>query len=99
MAGPLRPQTRIARREGLIVESLSGQTVILDPERDRYLRLNETGGMLWEALAEPRTLDQLASQLAAEAGIDSERAATDAAAFVRGLLDAGAARIELPGRP
>jgi hypothetical protein len=90
----LSPQTRIARKDGLIVESLSGQTVMLDPERDRYLRLNETGGMLWEALAEPRTLAELGAQLADQAGIDPERAATDATAFVRGLLEAGAARVE-----
>jgi hypothetical protein len=99
MLGRLEPHTRIARTEGLIVESLSGQTVMLDPERDRYLRLNETGGVLWEALAEPRTLADLGAHLAAHTGIDSERAATDAAAFVRGLVDAGAARIEVPGQP
>jgi hypothetical protein len=68
MPEPLDPQTRIARKQGLIVESLSGQTVMLDPEEDSYL--------------------------AARAGVDSERAAVDATAFVRGLLDAGAARIE-----
>ncbi len=78
----------------MIVESLSGQTVMLEPEGDRYLRLNETGGMLWEALAEPRTLAELGAHLAARAGIDSERAVIDTTAFVRGLLDAGAARIK-----
>ncbi len=94
MPEPFNPQTRIARQEGLIVESLSGQTVMLDPEGDRYLRLNETGGMLWEALAKPRTLAELGAHLAAQADVSSERAADDTAAFVRGLLDAGAARIE-----
>ncbi|MGH2955608.1 MAG: PqqD family protein [Solirubrobacterales bacterium] len=90
----LDPQTQIARKDGLIVESLSGQTVMLDPEQDRYLRLNETGGMIWDALAEPRALSELAAHLAAKTGIDSERAATDATAFVRRLLELGAARIE-----
>jgi hypothetical protein len=94
MAEPLEPQTRIARKDGLIVESLSGQKVMLDPESDRYLRLNETGGMLWEALAEPRTIAELSAHLADQAGIDPERAATDATTFVRGLLEAGAARVE-----
>jgi hypothetical protein len=90
---PLDPKARIVRKEGLIVESLSGQTVMLDPERDRYLRLNETGGMLWEALAEPRTMAELGAELAARTGIDAERADADAAAFVHGLLESGAARI------
>jgi hypothetical protein len=96
MPETLEPQTRVARKEGLIVESLSGQTVMLDPEGDRYLRLNETGGMLWEALAEPRTIAELGHRLAGEAGIDPERAAADAKAFARGLLEAGAARVERP---
>jgi hypothetical protein len=94
MPDPLEPQTRIARKDGLVVESLSGQTVMLDPETDRYLRLNETGGMLWEALAEPRTVAELSAVLAEQAGIDPERADIDTIAFVRGLLDTGAARIE-----
>ena len=94
MPDPLDPQTRIVRKDGLIVESLSGQTVMLDPESDRYLRLNETGGMLWEELAEPMTIAELSARLAERAGIDPERADTDTIAFVRGLLDTGAARIE-----
>ena len=93
----LRPQTRIARKEGLIVESLSGETVMLDPEGDRYLRLNATGGMLWQALDEPRTLGELGEHLAARTGIEPERAAVDASAFAEGLLDLGAARIEDEG--
>ena len=67
---------------------------MLDPEGDRYLRLNETGGMLWEALAEPRTVAELATHLAEQTGIERERAANDAAAFVQALLDLGAVRLE-----
>ena len=90
----LNPQTRIARKDGLIVESISGDTVMLDPEGDRYLRLNKTGGMLWETLAESRTIAELGAQLAESAGIAPDRADDDAIAFVRALLEAGAARIE-----
>ena len=76
------------------MESLSGSTVILDPEGDRYLRLNETGGLLWDALAEPKTLADLGAELAARAGIDAALAAADATAFAGRLLETGAARIE-----
>jgi hypothetical protein len=94
MSERLEAKTRIARKDGLIVESLSGRTVMLDPERDSYLRLNETGAMLWEALAEPRTLADLGAHLVDRTGIDSERAEADATAFARELLELGAARIE-----
>ena len=70
---------------------------MLDPESDRYLRLNETGGMLWEALTEPATLAELATHLAERTGIEPERAASDSAAFIKNLLDLGAVRIEGEG--
>lgn len=94
MSESLDPQTRIARKDGLIVESLSGETVMLDPDGDRYLRLNKAGGVLWEALAEPKTIAELSARLAAWAGVGSDRAEDDAAAFARDLVEAGAARIE-----
>lgn len=77
----------------MIVESLSGETVMLDPEGDRYLRLNATGGMLWEMLVEPRTVHELGEHLAARTGIEPRRAAADASAFAKALLALGAARI------
>lgn len=92
MAPRPHEQTRIARKEGLIVESLAGQTVMLDPDGDRYLRLNESGGVLWEALAEPRTVAELGAHLAARTGVDRERARADAASFAGDLLDLGAVR-------
>jgi hypothetical protein len=70
---------------------------MLDPDGDRYLRLNETGGMLWEELAEPTTVAALATHLAERTGIERERAANDAAAFVQALLDLGAVKLEGEG--
>ncbi len=98
MPESLDPHTRIARKDGLIVESLSGETVMLDPDGDRYMRLNQAGGMLWEALAEPKTIAELSAELAAWSGIGSDRAEDDATAFARALVGAGAARIE-PEQP
>jgi len=94
MTERLEPGTRIARTPGLVVERLGMDTVMLDPEEDRYLRLNENGGKLWEALAEPRTIAELSQDLASQAGIDLERATTDTTAFVRAMLDHGAVTIE-----
>ena len=93
MAEGLEPQTRIARKEGLVVETLSGKTVMLDPEEDRYLRLNETGGSPWRR--SPSRSAHCAGRAPRLAnGYPTERAATDTTTFIRGLLDAGAARID-----
>ena len=84
--------TRIARSEGLVTEPMEGGIVMLDPESDRYLRLNATGRLIWEALAEPATVAELAQVLSERSGIPRERAEADAATFINGLIDFGAAR-------
>lgn len=65
------------------------ETVVLDLERNRYTRLNGSAGLLWEALEEPRSADQLAAELVAEYGIDSARAEADARALVATLRERG----------
>jgi coenzyme PQQ synthesis protein D (PqqD) len=92
MLEPLTPTTRIARTEGLVTEPMDGGIVMLDPAADRYLRLNATGRLIWEALAEPATVAELAQMLSERSGISRERAEADAATFIDGLIDFGAAR-------
>ncbi len=84
--------TRIARSDGLVAEQMEGGIVMLDPETDRYLRLNATGRLIWEALAEPATLAELAGVLSERSGISTERAEADATTFIEGLIEFGAAR-------
>jgi Coenzyme PQQ synthesis protein D (PqqD) len=66
--------------------------VMLDPRTDRYLRLNATGKVIWEGLAEPATVAELAQVLAEQTGVDIDRAEADAASFIEGLVELGAAR-------
>ena len=84
--------TRVARSDGLVTEQLEGGTVMLDPESDRYLRLNQTGSVIWDALAEPATVAELGQALSERSGISRERAEADAAKFIEGLIEVGAAR-------
>jgi hypothetical protein len=92
MPEKLTAATRVARSEGLVTEPMEGGIVMLAPESDRYLRLNATGKLIWEALAEPATVAELAQLLSERTGISSERAEADAATFIEELVDFGAAR-------
>jgi hypothetical protein len=92
MPGKVTATTRVARTEGLVAERLDGGIVMLDPETDRYLRLNASGRLIWEALEEPATVAELAQALSERSGISRERAEADAVTFVEGLIDFGAAR-------
>lgn len=87
----VNPATRISRAPGIIAEVLDGDLVMLDPERDSYLRLNRAGKLLWDALEAPQTVASLAELLARDTGIEPERAAADALAFARALVASGAA--------
>jgi hypothetical protein len=84
--------TRVARCDGLVAEQMEDGIVMLDPESDRYLRLNATGRLIWEALAEPATVAELARVLSERSGISRERAEADASEFIEGLIEFGAAR-------
>ena len=84
--------TRVARSDGLVTQPMEGGIVMLDPESDRYLRLNSTGKLIWEALAEPATVAELARVLCERSDVSRERAEADAVAFIDELIDFGAAR-------
>jgi hypothetical protein len=83
----LSPHTRVSRAPNALAERVRGATVVLDPDRGRYVRLNATGGILWDALDEPTTIEGLAGRLAGDYGIDVERATADASAFVTALAE------------
>jgi hypothetical protein len=85
--------TTISRASGWIAETLGGDLVMLDPSRDCYLRLNRTGALLWQALAEPATVRELADALTQAEGIPADRAGQDALAFVNHLMEHGAATV------
>lgn len=72
-----------------VTETVAGETVLLDPVGDRYLKLNATGAALWDLLAEPRTPQDLARMLAERHGIDDELAERDATAFLGALRARG----------
>jgi len=89
--GELGPNSTIARANGWVVETLGSELVMLDPARDRYLRLNRTGGLIWVAMEEPATVAELAAGLAETEGIPRDLARRDVIAFVSNLIDHGAA--------
>jgi len=76
---------RIRRVPWAVTETVAGETVLLDPVGDRYLRLNSTGAALWELLSEPRAPQELSRALADRHALDADVAERDAAAFVEAL--------------
>jgi hypothetical protein len=80
---------QVRRVPWAVTETVAGETVLLDPVGDRYLKLNATAAALWELLAEPRTTQDLAGALAERHGIEAAIAARDAGAFLDALYARG----------
>lgn len=64
---------------------MEGELVALDLRESRYLALNPTGRVLWDALVEGATRDELIEQLVEGFAIDRGRAAADVDAFTAEL--------------
>jgi hypothetical protein len=90
MPDELGETATVARAEGWVEETLGSEVVMLDPARDRYLRLNRTGGLLWTALEKPATVAELTERLATAEEIPADRAKVDVLAFLTKLMEQGA---------
>ena len=79
------------RKSELTWHVTGGEVVILDLEGSVYLRLNGTGRVLWELLAESCSDAELTKALTERYDVDVQLAADDVAGFLaelrgRGLL-------------
>jgi Coenzyme PQQ synthesis protein D (PqqD) len=88
------PETLRLRDADLDWREVEGELVALDLRESRYLAVNRTGRVLWAALAEGSSRDELVEQIAGEFGVERARAEADVDAFTaelesRGLLVRG----------
>jgi Coenzyme PQQ synthesis protein D (PqqD) len=81
--------TALTRAPDVIAVHVGEVLVLHDPLGDAYVRLNKSGELLWECLAEPRSVRELAGVLAERYGLPPERTLGDAERLVRDLLARG----------
>jgi len=62
-----------------------GQIIALDGSSSEYLAVNESGTILWRALATGATREELAALLVRECGLSADAAARAVGAFVSSL--------------
>jgi hypothetical protein len=90
-------EPRITRVPGALFESVGDDTVVLDPGTGTYTRLNATGSLLWELLAEPVTVAALGDRLAREHDMPADAARRDVDRFVIALRERGLLHASVPG--
>ena len=84
MAGPLR-----LKPEALEWRRVEDEIVALDSAGARYVGVNPTGAVLWEALSTGADERELAATLEREYDLSSEQALADVRAFVGSLDELG----------
>jgi len=66
---------------------LEQEVVAVDTRRSIYMAVNRSGAILWPALLEGTTFDELVERLSESYGLDRDAAQRDVDAFVRALDD------------
>lgn len=78
-------ETLRLRGEGLEWRLLEGEIVALDASADKYLSVNRTGTVLWQALTRGATREDLIARLVEAFDVDEETAARDLDVFLATL--------------
>ncbi len=81
--------TVLTRAPDVIAVHVGEVLVLHDPLGDAYVRLNKSGELLWECLAEPRSVRDLAGALAERYRLPAERAMGEAERLAGDLLARG----------
>ena len=64
---------------------LEQEVVAVDTRKSVYMAVNRSGAILWPALLEGTTFDELVERLAGSYGLDRDAAERDVDTFVRAL--------------
>ena len=92
-------EEKFIRSESVVARVVAGETLIV-PVRARVGDLasiysfNGTGTLIWKMLETPKTVTELAKEIAQEYEVESEQAERDVAEFVRDMKAVGL--VEVP---
>ena len=77
-------------REGAVAwQQVDGETILLDLEASTYLGINHSGSVLWPALVDGATREDLVTRLRETYDVPEHEAAMDVDAFLRTCRERG----------
>jgi len=82
---------KIVRKKGLLTADMNGEAVMMDIETGKYYNLGDTGGRIWELLAQPMTPEELCEKLVTEYDVTREICLRDVSGFLEDLVQRGLA--------
>ncbi len=80
-------------KNGFVVRDLAGQSIVValgeaSKTFNGMIKLNDTGRLIWDMLAEGRTKDEIIDRFTAEYDVEREIAERDVTAFIETLQGA-----------
>jgi hypothetical protein len=86
----LSPLASVARSSRVLEAPVLDETVVLDPDRGAYYRLNPVGTWIWELLASgSRSVEDVVGQVVREYEVEPARARADVVGLLGRLADRG----------
>lgn len=80
-------EKKYLRRENVAVsDAPDGEKMMLDIEQGKYFGLNKIGALIWNELAEPKTVDELVGLFAGRASVERVVIETDVCEFIEEML-------------
>ena len=74
-------------KDRIFWKRFKNEIVILNIDTDYYYTLDEVGSIIWNAIADNRTVEEAVASITAEFDIDKETVAKDANGLIKRLED------------
>ena len=71
-------EVRFHRNPGIEIAPLQSETVLFNPNNNKFCVLNKSAALIWETLDQPRTVGELASELCTRFEVGEDLALQDA---------------------
>ena len=75
----------IVQTKGNIVSDMDGEKVMLSIKNGKYYNLGEIGGIIWESIQEPKSIESIIEELKATYDVTAEQCEADIIPFVEML--------------
>lgn len=82
-------ESEIVQKPGNIVSDMDGEKVMLNIDNGNYYNLGEMGGVIWEMIKEPNSVDNLINHLLLEYEVDRIDCKNQVSLFINKLYSEG----------
>ncbi|MER8895059.1 PqqD family protein [Mesorhizobium sp. M0317] len=84
---------RVSASKDAVACEFGNGLALLDMRSNIYYSLNSVGAYIWELIQEPRPISEIRSAVLDRYNVDPERCKADVDGLLKGLADAGLARL------